>query len=378
MNDINFDELDAAVNSALKGQASDTNTTDGGPMSSSDNPRTDTPVDRTIIKSQRRGQFMDMVHPSSDMRRSGDASMLPSSRRQSAPLTPLRREVVETETDSPGGVNLSVPTVPLAVTETPPAEEAVEDSPTLVPQPDIEPATQAMSTEPTESVIQEEARVEDGQLVETTESVKPDEPGESSHDSPAEPGISPINDTLDQAETDNEAPHAELEPTNPFIEGASIEKRPLGAFAENGIESDVDVEKSENSVEPEEVKSFGSYDPIDYGQDLAQAAVEDEPVAAAENQEEPVAPEDESSNNPEPAAVGVGALSHSIPQQYRQQSADDEEDEPAGNVFSAEQYEAPLPAQKPKSRTALVVILLLFMVLLGVGAAYAIFVLKLL
>lgn len=369
MNDINFDELDAAVNSALKGQTDNSVSAVNDPVGDAVEPKVNSPADRTIIKSQRRGQFMDMVHPSSDMRRSGDASMLPSSRRQSAPLTPLRREVVETETDSPGGVNLSVPTVPLAVTETPPVEEAVEDSPTPVPQPDIEPATQAVSTELTEPVIQEEARVEDGHLVETTESVKPDEPGEYSYDSPAEAGISPANDTPDQAET---------EPSNPFIEGASIEKRPLGAFAENGIESDVDVEKSENSVEPEEVKSFGSYDPIDYGQDLAQAAVEDEPVAAAENQEEPVAPEDESSNNPEPAAVGVRALSHSIPQQYRQQSADDEEDEPAGNVFSAEQYEAPLPAQKPKSRTALVVILLLFMVLLGVGAAYAIFVLKLL
>lgn len=376
MNDINFDELDAAVNSALRkdtgkdAASTQAVSTPQEPMATqNETAPAGIASPRASVRNQRRGQFMDMVHPSSDMRRGDSASTLPSARRQSAPLVPLSRDIVEAES-APAG--------------------AAENPATLAPTPSVASAPHEVETErPVEAVSQTNNPVQsEVSAVGEVQGLEPKAPTESvggtqidevqqaeMPGAPLEnPDLSPADETA-AVDTPTEAD----EVTKPFIDGASVDKRPLGAFAESNLQSEneVDTPKTEDDKE----QSFGAYDPINYDVASTEAAVvESEADTSLEDNKNTSAENDaENSDSLGAAAGSAGALSQSIPQQYRPHlPATDDEEEPSGNVFSAEQYDAPTSEQKPKSRIALVVVVLLLMVVLGVGAAYAIFVLKLL
>lgn len=343
MDDINFDELDKAVSSALKKTepkedipAKDDATT----ASSAVVPTNEVVPDaQPVVVPKRRGQFMDMVHPSSDMIKT--TPQRPN--RQAATIAPLNPSIIETAQD-------------------PPLEEVpVQPESAPIPTPPVtEPAVQSEWPDPLD--VMEQTAQEKHEMVE---------------DAPAEP-TSGAGDVVEQEEGGTEPV------VSPFITGTSPEKRPLGAFADalpaeeesddiSSVES-VDANDAAQAAEqaPEDEHQVGDFGPeplpvVPVPEELAPEVVSvesDEPLQTTEGTEEKTAPEG-------------AAMTASIPQQYKNSDVppEDQADHP---VFDTRDYHQPLTPPAKKGHTAAIVtIVLILLAVLGAGAWYAVAVLKL-
>ncbi len=245
MKDLDFDELDKAVNSLMSTKdekpvdaasaepvATDTDTTTPAaeeqptstpiPAPTAPEPATPEPesTDVAVTKparstvapaTRRRGQFMDVVHPSSDMR-------TPATGRTGvtiAPSPPPRASVVE----------------PTPAPETP-ENSTVEEAP-----------TPPISTMP-DPIDMQEAMAEKSTTVEPKVSATPD-------------NASPFSSMSDSSVAES-----------PFLPDAQVEKRPLGSAALGGDAAAVqelnDTAKSDESTPAEEPASAETSDaPID-------------------------------------------------------------------------------------------------------------------
>lgn len=371
MNDINFDELDAAVNSALQKNTQDTVT--DTPQPSPAAPIVDDAVQlpeqqsAAVVKAKRRGQFMDMVHPSSDMTRSDAASTLPPARRQSSQIEPLRRDVMEGASDSgatpAAAPDLTVPTIPV----TPLAQQIDSSEEDTEDISNDELSTEAESQDPISSaqmvdvpVIPAAPSPEQVAAVTAAEGVFATAPAEPSDPVTPQPQPEELQSTFS-------------EPLNPFIEGAAVEKRPLGAFAENSTQPE-----GESVPDPYTSEAYAPQNEETIPEAEATQEVVGQPLVSGEVSQQPIS----GSSTPVSAEMtGVdttheAAFAQSIPQQY-QTAVTDVAEETVGNVLAAEQYQTPLPVQKAKSHVVLYVLLAVVMVAIGAVAAYAIFVLKL-
>lgn len=354
MDDINFDELDKAVNSALQQSApKETPSTDPvatepaeqvATPSSAEEPSK--PVAPPVVVPKRRGQFMDMVHPSSDMIKQS----APRPNRQAATIEPLNPSIVEGAEE------------PVAQAE--PAEVQEESS-----------TSDDKSLEGSSTVMQPEWP-DPLDVMEQTEQEKTEEAHDKADEQPDEAaGIEQINEFPD---TDEDEPSEAL--VSPFLTGASPEKRPLGAFADtpetHSDSSDAaseHVEASEEDQPPEaelDESNLGEPLPtVPVPQELAPEVVSvesDEPAQSLETAEEPGSSEG-------PAAV----MTTSIPQQYKNGEVppEDQADHP---VFDTRDYHQPLTPPAKKGHTGIIVtIVILLLALLGAGAWYAVAVLKL-
>lgn len=354
MDDINFDELDKAVNSALQQSApKETPSTDpvatepaeqATPSTPTEEPSK--PVTPPVVVPKRRGQFMDMVHPSSDMIKQS----VPRPNRQAATIEPLNPSIVEGAEE------------PVAPAE--PAE-AQEEAP----------ASDDKSLEGSSTVMQPEWP-DPLDVMEQTEQEKTEEAHDEADKQPDEAaGIEQINEFPD---TDEDEPSEAL--VSPFLTGASPEKRPLGAFADTPeIHSDSSdaasehVEANEEDQAPEaelDESHLGEPLPtVPVPQELAPEVVSvesDEPAQSLETAEEP-------SSSEGPAAV----MTTSIPQQYKNGEVppEDQADHP---VFDTRDYHQPLTPPAKKGHTGIIVtIVILLLAALGAGAWYAVAVLKL-
>lgn len=188
MKDIDFDELDRAVNSLISGKPSDdtpavpaADTTSSIPVTTTSDTPTSAPT-APLAARRSSGRFMDVVHPSSDMRSStGGAEVAPTPFAQRVTITPPDEKLLEAETASA------------------PEEEAAPPAPTTWPDPlDFQ---------------------QSGDSKETETPVATEEP--------------------------QETPPLE----SPFLSDAKVEKRPLGAFSTASPESTND-EPLDPSAEP--------------------------------------------------------------------------------------------------------------------------------
>lgn len=356
MDDINFDELDKAVNSVM--QPTDVET---APAESTQTVATSV---SPIVQTKRRGQFMDMVHPSSDMSKPSPVSSTPPIRRQTSIVQPLDPSIVETS---------QAPTV---VTEEVPAAE-------YVPQASVATETKAepsiawpdpINTPVSSNVSDISPEVEttittvEGEFVQTEPAVA--EQAQTIEPQLAEPAQSdPIGI-----------------PESPFVEGAAVEKRPLGAFTPLYEEQLGGVALEEMpATEPEEASSEGGI------LETAAADVEStEPmpidttantytdvVQSSDNESVLSAQKSETVSG---AATGQPVVTQSIPQQYRpEEIAHDDTEEHA--VFDTADYHQPLPMpEKTRGaghKTVLYILFGVLMVAIGAGAGYAVFVLQL-
>lgn len=341
MDDINFDELDKAVNSVLQQPsgppAQNTNLVVDTPSPDEEQTSPDSTQPKEVIRPivpKRRGQFMDMVHPSSDMTTTAftpQRSIFPS--RQTGSLQPLDPAVVEATPE---------PASDLPVEET--MSETEDAQPTLAPEatPDVPEVHQAEWSDPLDDFGK--AEEED---VQTPPEVDHETSGKVAH---IEAGF--VNDDEEGGE--------EAVSNSPFIDGTEIEKRPLGAFTE--------ATKEESAVsEPEEALV-----PAPLPEELA-------PEVVSVESDDGVMP---SEAEPEKPIMNHEGMNASISQQYKavEEPVDNEQNE-GHPVFDTKEYHQPLtpPAKRSKaSRVGRYLLATLFIIIFGLAAGYVIWAFKLL
>lgn len=378
MKDIDFDELDRAVGSALG--TDDTAVPDTPTTSVADT--TATPVvDAPSVESlapaspsspspetapkpaspaRRRGQFLDMVHPSANMR---STTPLPSTVRKTiAPINadttpeaiPDMQAEAHSEADS-SGADTNAPVAVASISAPEAAVAETHDAPAAHPAwPD---PLDFASSQP--------------KVAETPES------------QPEEPSFVAV-DTVAQSDA------AEVEPSQtPFVTDAKVDKRPLGAFAPNGeetTESDEPVE-SPHAADAAQLTADAESSSPEFSSDVntieaaGVAIAEEQSAAAVEAQEsaklaEQVLPEkpaevpapEVTAPAAEPAPVSPhDGVAQSIPQQYK--TADVKKADDAHSLFDTKEYHQPLiPEGKKKSKKGVLIVVLL-VVLLVIGGA---------
>jgi len=321
MQDIDFDELDRAVSSAINPSA---------PSATPSTPSESVPVRGqfahvvhgpeptpgpaapSLAVRRRSGRFMDVVHPSSDMRSSSNGSSVPA-----------RPVVEESRSD-------------VAEVEEPTAEPV--PAPSAFQWPD--PLDLVESKEETEEVIEtpeEEASVED---------------------------------TTDDASQPLESP---------FLMGAKVEKRPLGgtppldyngpfgqpvdaSVEENSSTELIEDESDDSDIEKLEAELTGEVE------EKAEEVETTEPTPVEETTERV-----EESKTEEVAATPVQQTEGptSITQQYKEQSS--EEAQPSGAIYDTEAYHQPLAHPVKKKSGILVVVWILALILVGGGIGAAVY-----
>lgn len=344
MRDINFDELDKAVSSVLQKDGVNTGSSLGGSdeLDSDDMSRkntrgssSDTPA---IVPQRRRGQFMDIVHPSSDMsslRSAKSEPGVPPMRRSQPAIKPLSADVVEGDRQE---------------VEEPDSMPPVDRSELIGESDDRD--LQPYNNE------NRDAETRAAELVGVENSFEVDA---ISHDDEAnqEPVAGPLHkEPVDSFDIRDEQPkdiHNEAA-VSPFVESSDVEKRPLGAFSTG---SDT-PSQSDSSLETE--------------QDTPEA--QDMPV---ELHPDVVSVEADTDSNDIEESQTVSSLSPSIPQQYSVAKTSDDESDDEHAVFDTSQYHKPLdPPAKPKSHKLFYIIMAILMVLVGSAVGYLVWVLKLL
>lgn len=376
MKDIDFDELDKAVGSVLNSGAatpSATATADPKPAPAADAAPPASPApDRTpvtpsasispaVSPARKRGQFLDMVHPSADMTKT---PKMPTAVRKS--VQPLSSSLV----------GESIPT------------------PTPTPTPSLHPPTntlQQVQPEPTEAAKTMSSDDVAENTTETTHETWPD-PLDFAQESAEAASVSqqiasePPVDVVSEQQSDTEQVESAQ---TPFVPDAKVDKRPLGAFAtpeetapteieaptastvpsEEAPEFNSDVNSVESAGlshdESEEVAALGDAGAVAAPESDEVMPVVDTPPAGSE--ETPAAPVAEQPVSVPPAA----GQSASIPQQYKTAETPQTE-ESTHPLFDSEEYHQPLlPDGKKKSKkVVLIVILLIVLLLIGGGLGY--------
>lgn len=395
MKDIDFDELDRAVGSVLSGKKS---TKKAAPAKSSakaaDEPKpaeekaastvTPTesttaaetkPVTRTATASARRaapalrrssGRFMDVVHPSSDMK-----TQLPTSRGRTV-ITPLSSDSSDAETTQapvPSAVPEAEATPQVADDATPvPASEEVVTAPTT---PDVTPTPPEPTPAATTPGTSEPSWPDPLEVMgtKTTEESTAEESVALPNDVPVETPV-PAVEGMEAGQT-------------PFLTDAKVDKRPLGAFGVPGEDEEVveaghpeDMATSFGAPVPEPEAATNVAKPLP--PELQPDAVEAESQEIAE---EPEAPESDAAPVPpkETAPAPTEAapvLSQSIAPQYRPaDDADDTDDHVTSSLFDTEQYHQPLAATKAKGsrlkRAMVTILMVILLLIVGAGIGYA-------
>lgn len=406
MNDINFDELDQAVNTAMKTtgatpppepeQQQPVQPSEPVPDSSedstssvvSDAPSASESADTSrpaVVSQPHRGQFMDMVHPSSDMTaKNSEASLL---RRKPPTVAPLSPAIMEADATAPVVDSMLVRPVSRGESQTQSA--SLEDTPPTSPEPVMgtHEAVQAVEREwPDPLDLAEDTSAEpesvpsSAEIVAENPPVPYNEPKDDMVDTPEQ--ATDLSEPEDMATDDYQESTIAPEPPHesPFIDSVDVEKRPLGAFTgpheevhdgyiETGTPESISEPSSNTDTEggAEESVQYETSDTIDTEMTETTSAPQVDDAASAE------APALSTVPATEPETSGATGVLPATPDTA---SSVDSEEHP---VFDTEQYHQPLmPVQsKKQSHVVMYILLAVLMVVIGAGLGYALFVLKL-
>jgi len=368
MKDLDFDELDRAVNSLIGNkpepvvagaQPEAVNPVVPAaapvavPVPDSPTPTTtpagDTPNDVTQPLAARRssGRFMDVVHPSSDMR-------------SAAPLVPVSRVGADVQ---PSGPIVSASPVP-------------------------HPATLAPTAEPTNTTSEwpdpidyHESKVEPAA---TTPSVTVGPLAAAATTDDDDSDISRIADSINASIAEDKASPLE----SPFLSDTKVEKRPLGAFstetpAAEPTKPAEPVKPAEPAVTPEATATPPITDSqtVSNSESSDQHPVDTDTPLPAELHDDLLmieADEDTSNQTKKDEFVPPAAPSSeapigptSITQQYKEQPSTG--DQPTGAIFDTEAYHAPLAHPKKKKSGWLMVLWIVLLLVLGAGVGAAVY-----
>ncbi|HET6746967.1 MAG TPA: hypothetical protein VFH06_02580 [Candidatus Saccharimonadales bacterium] len=360
MKDIDFDELDKAVNSLMADvpktptpssptektveiptTGNSTTSTLPTPVTSPE-PKT-TPTLQTAPASRRGGRFMDVVHPSSDMKK-------PEATK------PVSRQ----------GVTIA------------PRSTASEPLPTVdktIPTP--------ISKEPSDSPVSEPPQ---DPVVKTDWPDPLDMAGFGAKDNTASPvekeppvPVPDQKDELDEPQTSTEELAAEPPLTSPFLPDTKVEKRPLGGNAsEESSKNDLPVEVNDDQLPataddvkpllPEELHS----DLVAIESDATEHKEDTEPQTdehPVDSKPEKPAPWVEPMKEEKPKEAPTPTGPASIPQQYREEPSSG--DQKNGAIYDTANYHQPLahPAKQKSGWMWVVWIILILIIGAGGGAA---------
>lgn len=347
MTELDFDELDKAVNSLMAENGTE-EAPAPAPAPSAPAPDSSSSASAPAASPavRRRGQFMDVIRPSSSMRPSPMAA-----KHEAATVTPP------------------------AADETPAEESPALSSPDMLSETSAEP-----STEPASAPVSEWPDPID-MSVASAAAETPEMPAET------EPSSEEPEQTVPAPE-ETAAEHIPDDPlTSPFLPDAKVEKRPLGVPApvssdapfDQPIEAEPDIAPIETSdtgdiaVLPEEQSTdMGTVPaPVLVPDELKEdvVAVESNEVVHEENAPEPVPQE-----QPAPAAAAETAApaSEAVPaggaitQQYEEQPSSG--DQTNGAIYDTDTYHQPLDAHPAKKKSSVMTWVLWIIVLLIVGA----------
>jgi lactocepin len=395
MKDLDFDELDRAVNTLMgsvpatdksdsegiktvsiaptlppDATPADVSTPPASPPSVAPTPTPASPAP-TPLAAKRGGRFMDVVHSSSDMKKDKPA------------IAPISRQGTTIEPTKPA-VMPDVPK-PTPTPASPVEPKSTELTPEEPSAPSITaPAPETSTTSPSD--WPDPLEMSGFGKTESTEPVKSEEKTEMSE---------PVPLLEEGSETPVTAPESEdLQPlSSPFLTDAKVEKRPLGGAptspeedtrepdhtpvvvnpdTEGTVDDPKDqlppsVEESKKELPPE---YQGDLVAIESGSTEAPAPAKEE---AEEKKPEISKPEDhpaallEAKTEDEPAVTGPT----SIAQQYKEEPSTG--DQHNGAIYDTEAYHKPLAHPAKKKSGWLVVIWILVILVVGAGAGVGLY-----
>ncbi len=392
MSEIDFDELDRAVNDLMsnvdtskrheglddpedKVVTLDSSSTESGKVASSPVAETTTvtpmsapeakpaPTQSSPLAVKRRGQFMDMVHPSSDMtsasrpvKRDGVSIMPPSETVSTLPST----ESVKKPSSSINAPANSKPTPTLSSIRTP-------SSTTVVPTPMSTPAPAVPSAE-------KSSRPTASSAIQPPVQPNPTAPIASIYSSPGviEPSDNKNDQPEEVASVESEIPAEIVDeassisspqplPTAPFLSDARVEKRPLGANSESAAKPPQNVAEEEDAPVSEPVSL-----PAELQGDVV--AVEASVPLDIDKAGSLSEVDGQSSDADLVVDAGVDLTAQSIEQA-------DADDQVNGSIYDTANYHQPIDGKKPEKKSSPLKWLAWFLVLLivGVGAGVAYF-----
>lgn len=358
MKDINFDELDKAVSSVLQQSAKPDESKEPEVVAEpevvkpakKEEPQSSTTSTQVVTK--RRGQFMDMVHPSSDMTTSNtaEAKKTPMPSRQSATIKPLNPEVVETTVKS----EKNAPEVKQTASIDLPKDED-DKQPSIIESELLDDEINGNSVlDNAVDKKNEEKATDNNSLIEAEGDFGIDDESADRDDD-----VSKEERDDEKVETEDEDSKTTTQET-PFIPGQDVEKRPLGAFTEAKAQED-----DSSNIAPEEPEVIA---PVQMPQELT-------PEIVSVESDDPTRMSGELMDIDAEDSVSSLSMTSSIPQQYS--TMPDSDDQDGHPVFDTKEYHQPLTPPAKHSHVGLIVFLIVLVVALGVGAWYAIAVLKL-
>lgn len=343
MKDLDFDELDQAVSSVLGGDAAPVKKDDARPAPADTTkqavhvsttpaapvaPATSAPAISPAVK--RRGQFLDMVHPSADMT-SRSKMPTPAARTK---ITPVSKDVVPDPTEK-----ADAPTPAIPVATPPPAPKASE------------PVISEPSVEETNSDAKDVAWPDPLDVAQSVAQAASDDPiKDDTASEEAKPEDDPTPVTVPSAARDAAA--------TPFVTDAKVDKRPLGAFGTAEVPAAAEVAEVKADIADEQKA------PVPTPPELQPDVVSVE--AAAEREF--------TGNDTEPQEKPATGLSQSIPQQYKTPA--ETPNLTTHPVFDTKEYHQPLTPvhHQKKSRGWLVVLIIVLLLVVGAALGYFAFV----
>lgn len=335
MTDFDFDELDKAVSGALNGPQpapADTTQPQVAPQVVN-NEVTAAPEANTVAPAARRstGRFMDMVHPSSNMRNPGSLTS-PVPPRPVQPATqPAQESLPSSPTETTSGVTTDA--------------QAAPESPFL-PDAKVEKRPLGGAAFPDELTFEDFSSNNDGVAV-----------GQDLIEAPeAEPKLSvpEENPMLESPE-----PEERIEAPEPQDRIDAPEPNPLLETEEGRQSVELDTEPQQVQSEEESVQMQIS------AVESAEFNVENEAAAPTESVSTDMPAPLESVPEHIPAAAA------SIPQQYTEKPSTAAEN---GAIFDTESYHSPIPANTKKKSAIWVVMWIILLIVAGAGAGAAFYV----
>ena len=392
MSEIDFDELDRAVNDLMsnvdtskrheglddpedKVVTLDSSSTESGKVASSPVAETTTvtpmsapeakpaPAQSSPLAVKRRGQFMDMVHPSSDMtsasrpvKRDGVSIMPPSETVSTLPST----ESVNKPSSAINAPANSKTTPTLSSIRTP-SSTTVVPTPMSTPAPAV-PSAEKSSRPTTSSAIQPPAQPNPtAPIASSYSSPEVVEPGDNKNDQPEE--VASVESEIPAEIVDEASSISSPQPlpTAPFLSDARVEKRPLGANSESAAKPPQDVAEEEDAPVSEPVSL-----PAELQGDVV--AVEASVPLDIDKAGSLSEVGSQSSDADLVVDAGVDLTAQSIEQT-------DVDDQVNGSIYDTANYHQPIDGKKPEKKSSPLKWLAWFLVLLivGVGAGVAYF-----
>ncbi len=378
MTEFDFDELDKAVNDLMSGvDTSKRNTSLDDPedkvvaldasspapvvapavaptapaVSPESNaptqPSAPDPTPTPSLATKRRGQFMDVMHPSSDMK----SSPKPVSRHAQT-IQPTTDTLPEPPEPAPKDVSQTSETMSFDMESTATADLSdTMDTATVDSQPEETGDTTAMSQWPDPIDMAEQQSVE---------SAPQDPVVEPETDVPA--------DILDEPKETSTSPESVAPLTSPFLPDAKVEKRPLGEPLTGPAP---ELQSPEETIQPESVET-NSNDaetatpvvtlPDELKSDVVALESSTTTVTDAPESATPSVAESEAAP-PNDLAVPVGG---SILQQYAEQPSTG--DQTNGAIFDTSEYHQPVEDMHPAKKSSPLKLIVWIIVLLVVGA----------